>query len=78
MNTAKIQLCIDALAADVSDMFANESGASSTEALQRFMQTKTYALLFDEGSMLHLESAEYIYDMLKAEQRGDWQRWKEE
>jgi hypothetical protein len=49
MDTGKIQLCIDALAADVGDMLAKESGVSTTEALQ-----------------------------LKAEQSGDWQRWKEE
>jgi len=42
------------------------------------MKTKTYALLFDEHSLLYLESAEYIFDMLQAEQRGDWERWKEE
>ncbi|MDR1410563.1 MAG: hypothetical protein LBJ12_09980 [Oscillospiraceae bacterium] len=78
MNTGKIQLCIDALAADAGDMFAKENGLSTTEALQQFMQTKTYALLFDEQSLLYLESAEYVFDMLKAEQSGDWQRWKEE
>ncbi|GHV51088.1 hypothetical protein FACS1894216_04430 [Synergistales bacterium] len=78
MDTVKIQLCIDALAADVSDIFAKENDLSTTEALPQFMQTKTYALLFDEQLLLYLESAEYIYDMLKAEQSGDWQRWKEE
>jgi hypothetical protein len=78
MDTGKIQLCIDALAADVGDMIAKENGVSTTEALQQFMRTKTYALLFDEQSLLYLESAEYVFDMLKAEQSGNWQRWKEE
>jgi hypothetical protein len=78
MNTGKIQLCIDALAADVGDMLAKENSVSTTEALQQFMQTKTYSLLFDEQSLLYLESAEYIFDMLKDEQSGNWQRWKEE
>ena len=32
----------------------------------------------DEHSLLYLESAEYIFDMLQAEQCGDWERWKEE
>jgi hypothetical protein len=78
MDTGKIQLCIDALAADVGDMLAKKNSVSTTEALQQFMQTKTYALLFDEQSLLYLESAEYVFDMLSAEQSGDWQRWKEE
>jgi hypothetical protein len=78
MNDSRAMLCVDAVAADVADMFAKESGVEITEALQKFMQSKTYALLFDENSLLYLESAEYVYDMLQAEQRGDWERWREE
>ena len=78
MNKNKINLCIDALAADVADKLAQESSTTITAALQEFMKTKTYALLFDEQSLLYLESAEYIFDMLQAEQRGDWQHWREE
>ena len=78
MNEQKIHLCIDALAADVADKLAQELCVTITDALQDFMQTKTYALLFDESSLLYLESTEYIYDMLQAEQRGDWERWREE
>ena len=77
MSEHVIQLCIDSLAADVADMLARESGIAITDALQEFMKTKTYALLFDEQSLLYLESAEYIYDMLEAEQCGDWERWRE-
>jgi hypothetical protein len=71
-------MCIDALAADVGDMFAKENDISTTEALQKFMRTKTYSLLFDEQSLLYLESAEYVFDMLEDERTGDWRRWKEE
>ncbi|MDR1803459.1 MAG: hypothetical protein LBQ94_07620 [Treponema sp.] len=78
MNEQKIQLCVDALAADVADMLAQESHITISAALQEFMRTKTYALLFDEHSLLYLESAEYIFDMLQAEQCGDWERWREE
>ena len=78
MNENKINLCIDALAADVADKLAQESSITITAALQEFMKTKTYALLFDEQSLLYLESAEYIFDMLQAEQRGDWEHWREE
>ena len=81
MNEQKIQLrqsCIDALAADVADKLAQESCTEITNALHEFMKTKTYELLFDEHSLLYLESAEYIFDMLQAEQRGDWARWREE
>jgi hypothetical protein len=78
MNEQKIKICIDALTADVADKLARESDITTTAALQVFMGTKTYALLFDEKSLLYLESAEYIFDMLKAEQSGDWERWREE
>jgi len=78
MNKNKINLCIDALAADVADKLAQESSITITAALQEFMKTKTYALLFDEHSLLYLESAEYIFDMFQAEQRGDWEHWREE
>ena len=78
MNEQKIHLCIDALTADVADKIAEETGITITAALQDFMKTKTYALLFDDNSLLYLESAEYIYDMLGAEQRGDWEYWREE
>ena len=78
MNKQKIHLCIDALAADVADKLSRESCITITIALHEFMKTKTYALLFDEYSLLYLESAEYVFDMLKAEQRGDWEYWKEE
>jgi hypothetical protein len=78
MNEHKIHLCIDALAADVADKLAQESCIAITDALQEFMKTKTYALLFDEHSLLYLESVEYVFDMLQAEQRGDWEYWREE
>ncbi|MCL2357582.1 MAG: hypothetical protein FWC70_10620 [Defluviitaleaceae bacterium] len=73
----KIHLCIDALTADVADKLAQESCATVTEALQAFMQTKTYELLFDEKSLLYVESAEYVFDMLLAEQGGNWEYWAE-
>jgi hypothetical protein len=78
MNEQKIHFCIDALTADVADKLAQESCVTITTALQTFMKTKTYSLLFDEHSLLYLESAEYIFDMLQAEQRGDWEYWREE
>jgi hypothetical protein len=77
MNTSTIHLCIDSLTADVADMLGKETDILTTKALEQFMLTKTYSLLFDEQSLLFLESTEYVYDMLQAEQSGDWERWKE-
>jgi len=77
MSGHKIQLCIDAVTADVADKFARESGLTTTAALQEFMKSKTYELLFNEQSFLYLESAEYVYDMLDSERCGDWTRWME-
>ena len=78
MNEHKIHFCIDALAADTADKISRKYCISTTGALQKLMKSKTYLLLFDEQSLLYLESAEYIFDMFQAEQRGDWAYWKEE
>jgi len=77
MNEQLIHLCIDSVAADIADIIYKEKGGTITEALQTFMRTKTYELLYNERSMLYLESTEYVYDMLQAEQRGDWESWLE-
>lgn len=78
MKEDKIKLCIDALAADVADAIAREKNIGVTDALREFMQTKTYAVLFNAESLLYLETAEYIFDMYQSEQSGDWERWREE
>jgi len=77
MNEQIINLCIDSLTADVADAISREKGISITVALQEFMKTKTYGLLFQETSFLYLETTEYIYDMLLAELREDWDSWLE-
>jgi hypothetical protein len=77
VSDERIQLCIDALAADVADMYAAANGIGITEALRSFITTKTYDLLFDPKSFLYLESAGYVYDMLKDELAENWRRWAE-
>ena len=77
INDDIINLCIDSLAADVSDMYAAERGIACTDALREFMLTKTYDLLFDRKSFLYLESEGYVYDMLRDEIAGNWKRWTE-
>jgi hypothetical protein len=78
LDFSSVQLCIDALAADVADMLSRDKGIPITEALQQFMMSKTYEVLFDERSLLYLESTGYIYEMLNDEYGGNWQRWTEE
>jgi hypothetical protein len=39
------------------------------------METKTFDLLQDPESRLCFESAESILDILRAEERGDWDEW---
>jgi hypothetical protein len=72
-----VQFCIDTLAAEVTEKYAEKQGISIIEALRSIMATKTYDLLMDEKSFLYLESAEYVLDMLDAEAAGDWDRWQE-
>ena len=79
MTTEKkrIEHCQDILAARLAQMIAERDDITPTEAIRKLMATQTYDLLLDPESYLHLESAEYILDMLDAEQRGDWNRWTE-
>jgi ABC-type glutathione transport system ATPase component len=72
-----IQFCIHSLAARTALKIAGETGCGKTDALRKLMRTKTYRLLLDADSYLHLETMEYIYDMYKAEITGDWLRWYE-
>jgi hypothetical protein len=65
----------DILAARVVEQYAAEHKLSNNEAAHYFMGTKTYRLLFEPQSYLALESAEYILDMLDAEEKNDKERW---
>jgi hypothetical protein len=70
-----IEICQDILATRLAQMLAERENVTQTEALRKLMATQTYDLLLDPESYLHLESAEYILDMLAAERRGDWEWW---
>jgi hypothetical protein len=65
----------DILAARVVEQYADVHNISNTAAAHYFMGTKTYGLLLEPRSYLALESAEYILDMLDAEEKGDKTRW---
>jgi hypothetical protein len=62
---------------EVAALYAKERNVPVAAAMRYFMATKTYALLLDKDSFLYMESAAYIYDMLKDEIKGDWKRWME-
>jgi len=72
-----INFCIDILSAQVAEAIANEKGISLKDAVKRFMSTKTHSLLMDKESLLYLESVEYVLDMIKAEEDGNWDEWLE-
>jgi hypothetical protein len=72
----KAQYCADLVATTVVSQYAKEKGLSPTEALRIIMGTKTYDLLQDPESRLCFESAESVMDMLRAEERGDWDEWE--
>jgi len=72
----KAQYCADIVATAVVSQYAKENGLSPTEALRIIMETKTYDLLQDPESRLCFESAESILDLLRAEERGDWDEWE--
>ena len=72
----KAQYCADIVATAVVSQYAKENGLSPMEALRIIMETKTYDLLQDSESRLCFESAESILDLLRAEERGDWDEWE--
>ena len=72
-----VQFCIDTVTARVAQKLAEDKRIPHTEALRLFMASETFNLLIEPKSYLFLESAEYTLDMLDAEARGDWDRWRE-
>ena len=72
-----VEICIESIAAQVADAYAEKQKIPVTDAMRKFMGTKTYELLTNPKSYLYLESATYAEDMLNAELSGDWESWME-
>ena len=77
VNDNVIEICIESIAAQVVDAYAEKLKIPVTDAVRMFMTTKTYELLTNPKSYLYLESAVYVEDMLNAELSGDWESWME-
>ena len=77
VNDNVIDVCIESITAQVTDAYAENQKISVTDAMRKFMETKTYELLTNPKSYLYLESAAYVEDMLGAELSGDWESWME-
>jgi hypothetical protein len=77
VNDNVIEVCIESIAAQVADSYAEKQKIPVTDAMRKFMETKTYELLTNPKSYLYLESAAYVEDMLNAELSGDWESWME-
>ena len=77
VNDNIIEICIESIAAQVADAYAEKQKIPVTDALRMLMTTKTYELLTNPKSFLYLESAAYVDDMLNAELSGDWVSWME-
>jgi hypothetical protein len=71
----KAQCCADLAGTIVVSRYAKEEGLPTTETLRIIMKTKTFDVLQDPKSRLCFESAESILDMLREEERGDWDEW---
>ena len=72
-----VEICMESIAAQVADAYAENQKISVTDAIRFFMTTKSYELLTNPKSFLYLESAAYVEDMLNAELSGDWESWME-
>ncbi|MCL2365993.1 MAG: hypothetical protein FWC75_02975 [Oscillospiraceae bacterium] len=77
VNDNVIEVCIESIAAQVADAYADKQNISVTDAMRLFMATKTYELLTNPKSYLYLEAAPYVEDMLYAELSDDWENWME-
>ena len=77
VNNNVVEVCIESIAAQVADAYAEKQKIPVTDAMRMFMTTKTYELLTNPKSYLYLEAAPYVEDMLKAELSGDWESWME-
>jgi len=77
VNDNVIEICIESIAAQVTDAYAEKLNIPVTDAMRMFMATKTYELLTNPKSYLYLESAAYVEDMLNAELSDDWESWME-
>ena len=77
VNDNVIEVCIESIAAQVADAYAENQKIPVTDAMRKFMETKTYELLTNPKSYLYLESAAYVEGMLNAELFGDWESWME-
>ena len=77
INDDIIEVCIESIAAQVVNAYAEKHSIPVTDALRLFMATKTYELLANPKSYLYLEAAPYVEDMLNAELAGDWESWME-
>jgi len=77
INNNIVDTCIETIAAQVVDAYAEKQKIFVTDAMRLFMTTKTYELLVNPKSYLYLEAAPYVEDMLNAELSGDWESWLE-
>jgi len=77
VNDNVIEVCIESIAAQVADVYAEKQKIPVTDAMRMFMTTKTYELLANPKSYLYLESAAYVEDMLDAELSDNWESWME-
>jgi hypothetical protein len=77
VNDNIVEICIESIAAQVVDVYAEKQNIPVTDAVRLFMTTKTYELLTNPKSYLYLEAAPYVEDMLDAELSGDWENWME-
>jgi hypothetical protein len=77
VNDNVVEVCIESIAAQVADAYAEKQKIPVTDAMRLFMTTKTYELLTNPKSFLYLEAAPYVEDMLNAELSGNWESWME-
>jgi hypothetical protein len=62
---------IDLVITRIAEKIMQSRKISQDEAIKYLLSTKTYKLLLDKSSKLYAESAEYVLDMIDAEEKND-------
>lgn len=74
-SRVNINKSIQAISLYLVHQISAEENCSTEDALKKLLKTMTYELLQDRESGLYAESSEYVWHMLRDEERGNIASW---
>ncbi|MCD8130169.1 MAG: hypothetical protein LUE16_02640 [Lachnospiraceae bacterium] len=76
VSDVNINKSIQSISFYLVQRMSREDGCSEEDALKKLLRTSTYELLYDKESGLYAESPEYVWSMLKEEEKGNMEAWR--